>query len=106
MDFSPNGETMKKKVKLYGMRKYWPGLTEAQARAEREKISILQNGKCGVCGKDEKEFKMRLAVDHNHKTGLVRGLLCYRCNKFVVGRHTFESASRVLKYLSIEQKEI
>lgn len=92
-----------KKPKLYGLRKYWPALTEKQAEEEREKISKRQNGKCGVCGKDEKEFKMRLAVDHNHKTGLVRGLLCYRCNKFIVGRHTFESAALVLKYLSIEQ---
>lgn len=93
-----------KKVKLYGLRKYWPTLTEKQAEQAREVLSQQQGGKCGVCGKDEKQFKNRLAVDHNHKTGLVRGLLCYRCNKFIVGRHTFESALQVLKYLRVERR--
>src|ERR1051326_2981575 len=93
-----------KKPKLYGMRKYWPLLTETQAEKERQRLSDKQNGKCGICNKDEKEFKNRLSVDHNHKTGLVRGLLCYRCNKFIVGRHTYESASKLLEYLRIEKE--
>lgn len=93
-----------KKIKLYGMRKYWPHLTENLAEAERAKLSVLQGAKCGVCGKAESEFKNRLAVDHNHRTGLVRGLLCYRCNKFVVGRHTLESALRLVAYLKVEEK--
>ena len=96
---------MAKKPKLYGMRKYWPHLTEAQAEEEREKLSIRQGAKCGVCGKPESSFKMRLAVDHNHKTGQVRGLLCYRCNKFIVGRHTLESAMKLLAYLQIEAEK-
>lgn len=91
-----------KKQKLYGMRKYWPQLTETGAEAEREKLSVRQNGKCGICQKPESSFKMRLAVDHNHKTGQVRGLLCYRCNKFIVGRHTFETALQLIQYLAVE----
>ena len=91
-----------KKVKLYGMRKYWPHLTEAGAEAERQKLSDMQGAKCGICQKDESHFKMRLAVDHNHKSGQVRGLLCYRCNKFIVGRHTFETALQLIAYLSVE----
>jgi hypothetical protein len=95
-----------KKGKLYGMQKYWPTLTEAEAQAERLKLSVLQAGKCGVCGRHESEFKSKLAVDHNHKTGQVRGLLCYRCNKFIVGRHTLESALRLVAYLRVEEKWI
>jgi len=39
-----------------------------------------QQGKgCAICGKPPK--KRRLAVDHSHKTGKVRGLLCYHCNR-------------------------
>lgn len=93
----------KKKPKLYGMRKYWPELTEEQAEKERQKLFEKQEGKCGVCYKHESNFKMRLSVDHNHKTGQVRGLLCYRCNKFIVGRHTLESARRIVKYLEVEE---
>lgn len=93
-----------KKPKLYGMRKYWPHLTEPLAEAEREKLSVKQGGKCGICEKPESAFKMRLSVDHNHKTGQVRGLLCYRCNKFIVGRHTLESALKLVKYLEVERE--
>jgi uncharacterized protein YlaI len=42
--------------------------------------------KCGICGTapsqiDKRTGKVkRLAIDHNHKTGIIRGLLCTRCN--------------------------
>jgi hypothetical protein len=42
-----------------------------------------QDGKCKICKKHQVEFKKRLAVDHNHKTGEVRGLLCQKCNQAI-----------------------
>ena len=39
-------------------------------------ISKKQKGKCLICKKKTK----RLCIDHNHKTGKVRGLLCQNCN--------------------------
>lgn len=39
-----------------------------------------QDFKCAICGKTEQENKKRLAVDHCHKTGKVRKLLCHHCN--------------------------
>lgn len=39
-----------------------------------------QNGVCAIC---EEEFHRALYVDHNHKTGKVRALLCARCNSGV-----------------------
>jgi hypothetical protein len=51
--------------------------------AEYERILALQGGKCAICRSRPK--KKRLAVDHNHKTGAVRGLLCGRCNHELLG---------------------
>jgi hypothetical protein len=46
-----------------------------------------QGGKCPVCLRHESEFPRKLAVDHNHITGEIRGLLCSYCNHRLVGRH-------------------
>lgn len=43
------------------------------------KMSEAQNNCCAICNQPEK-LKRKLAVDHCHKTGTVRGLLCFRCN--------------------------
>jgi len=37
-----------------------------------------QNGNCAICGLPQ--LMKRLAVDHDHKTGKIRGLLCTNCN--------------------------
>ena len=42
------------------------------------KMLIEQNHVCIICGNSEKD--KRLAIDHNHKTGRVRALLCQNCN--------------------------
>jgi len=89
----------KRKSKPSGLRKYWPHLTGKQAEAERQKLSDAQNACCALCQRPESTFVNRLAVDHNHRTGKVRGLLCYRCNKFQVGRHSLVSARAVYEYL-------
>jgi len=44
------------------------------------RLFIEQSGRCAVCGIHQSELKKRLCVDHDHKTGKVRGLLCTRCN--------------------------
>jgi hypothetical protein len=54
---------------------------------------------CAICKKPGTAFKKRLSVDHNHTSGKIRGLLCYRCNKFQLGRHTIRSAGAILEYL-------
>jgi hypothetical protein len=52
---------------------------------EYNEIYLLQNSKCKICDK-EKENNIsadhdRLVVDHCHKSGEVRGLLCQKCNR-------------------------
>lgn len=61
-----------------------------------------QDGKCGICSKFPSN--KRLAVDHNHITGEVRGLLCDNCNRgigmFDVDT-TPASIINILKYLKV-----
>jgi Recombination endonuclease VII len=44
-----------------------------------QRILEFQGKRCYICQRATGRSK-RLAVDHNHKTGLVRGLLCSVCN--------------------------
>lgn len=49
-----------------------------------------QNGVCAVCGLSETSIGnggnlKPLAVDHNHKTGKIRGLICSTCNTSLGG---------------------
>lgn len=44
-----------------------------------------QNGCCAICNTHQTQFKKYLHVDHNHKTGAIRGLLCHNCN-LAIGR--------------------
>lgn len=41
-----------------------------------------QNGLCAICGEmpSPKLMHGRLAIDHDHNTGQIRGLLCITCN--------------------------
>ena len=43
-------------------------------------ILAYQGGVCYACGQPSPVEGRRLSVDHDHTTGLVRGLLCSRCN--------------------------
>lgn len=46
-----------------------------------------QGGKCAICDKTEIEEGRSLAVDHDHKTGEIFGLLCFFCNHRFIGRN-------------------
>jgi hypothetical protein len=55
----------------------------AQFGLTPEEYSILlenQGNGCAICGASAGWQGKRLAVDHNHTSGAVRGLLCDRCN--------------------------
>lgn len=50
---------------------------------ESEKIKEYQNKSCAICGVSVSFLKKDLATDHDHKTGLIRGKLCWFCNKLL-----------------------
>jgi hypothetical protein len=69
-----------KKFKSYTLKRDF-GITLEQYETTLE----LQNGLCKLCNEPEKTFhqsgKLKdLAVDHDHLTGKIRGLLCWVCN--------------------------
>tara|TARA_B110000902_G_scaffold106601_1_gene126004 strand:+ start:620 stop:1087 length:468 start_codon:yes stop_codon:yes gene_type:complete len=69
---------------------------------EYNKLLVKQKHSCYICKKHKDTFKNRLCVDHNHKTGKVRGLLCASCN-YVLG-HSKDSV-RILKTMIKYLKE-
>jgi aspartyl-tRNA synthetase len=54
-----------------------------------EQMLLQQNNKCCICNKTPNtklthhKKPRRLAVDHCHKTGKIRGLLCFDCNSAI-----------------------
>jgi len=49
--------------------------------AEYDAMLAAQGGTCAVCGTAECASGRRFAVDHDHTTGRVRGLVCLFCNR-------------------------
>lgn len=88
----------KRKPRPSGLRKYWPHLTLKECEIERQKLSDAQNACCAICKRSETAFSKRLAIDHNHRSLKVRGLLCFYCNKYKVGRHSLQTAKDVYEY--------
>lgn len=71
--------------------------------AEYNALLAKQDGACGICGRKPPFGKFEhLSVDHDHTTGLVRGLLCGYCNSFL-GRIQ-DDISKVTDYMGIKKK--
>lgn len=67
---------------------------------EYNNLLSKQNECCAICHKHQSEFKIKLAVDHDHNNGKVRGLLCSNCNNGL-GRFkdNKDLLSEAIKYL-------
>ena len=81
----------KKASNKHRMNKY--GITEEQYND----ILLSQNSLCGICNKPSDKT---LHVDHNHKTGKIRGLLCSGCNTGIgFFNEDIDSLTNAVKYL-------
>lgn len=46
-----------------------------------DRMLAAQGGRCAICGTDKPRGRHnRFVVDHCHKTGVIRGILCSPCN--------------------------
>jgi len=76
---------------------------------EYEKIKKNQKGVCKICGSPRASIKRRnisFMIDHSHKHGHVRGLLCFSCN---IGlgyfKDNIENLKNAIKYLEEDMKK-
>lgn len=84
---------MPHKLDKYYLKKY--GISWAQRMARWKH----QGGCCALCGKHERSFKRRLAVDHNHASKKNRALVCYYCNFHRIGKLNLHWAKLVYEYM-------
>lgn len=63
-----------------------------------ERLLAAQGGHCALCPATPKT--RRLHVDHEHRTGLVRGLLCMKCNRWLPTWVTAGWLIRASRYLT------
>ena len=56
-------------------------------RANYHQLLDAQGGGCALCGRYPPMWSQTLAVDHNAKSGIARGLLCDECNQLAVGKY-------------------
>lgn len=95
-----------------GLKKLWnEKYSEQQWSASLKKYGLTkdsymelanrQDGLCKICSLPEVSKRIRrLSVDHCHKTNLVRGLLCGKCNKAIgLLKDSPELASNAASYL-------
>lgn len=71
---------------------------------EYQKLFEIQNGLCEICKQPETAKRngkiKRLAVDHDHNSNKVRGLLCQSCNTMLgKGRDSINLLKSAINYL-------
>jgi len=71
-------------------------------RGQHDARLVEQGNRCAlfeVCGHTEPGGRGMWHVDHDHKTGRMRGLLCHTCNTSRVGMNDLNSIQAVVRYL-------
>lgn len=85
-NYSANAKEIKEKKRLYrNANKEKVAISKRKSKygisAEKFMEMVrLQNNKCAICGEEMIGYNNQ-CVDHNHSTGIIRGLLCNPCNR-------------------------
>jgi hypothetical protein len=68
-----------------GRRRVWDGQLRSRfgiTADEYDAMLAAQGGRCAICRR-EPDGRSRLAVEHDHKTRRIRGLVCRSCNRTI-----------------------
>lgn len=111
--FHPNGDSYCSECKTIRQRIYrekYPDRAKGYYKAanrrrnynlepeEYNKLLETSGNKCMICGSDP--TNKSLHIDHCHKTGIVRGLLCHHCNTAIgLFKEKKELMLNAIKYL-------
>lgn len=114
-DTARNNEYNKKNARrIRGMKlcTYWPNASWEEALAKYDQLMEDQNGVCYLCDGLDKRIhpttgtRWCLAVDHDEKTGIVRGLLCNAHNRAIgLFNHDVDLLQKAVVYLSKSKGE-
>lgn len=64
-----------------------------------------QSGCCAICQKHQTELNHVLCVDHDHATGIIRGLLCKKCNLAIAfAEDNVDILRRMIRYLNRQER--
>lgn len=67
-----------------------------------EAMLEIQNHQCAICNKDISLYGNKTNVDHCHRTGIVRGLLCSSCNSLIaLAKESKEILLSAVSYLNL-----
>jgi hypothetical protein len=70
---------------------------------QRDEMMLRQGAKCAICNVAQVNLGRSLNIDHSHRTGRIRGLLCSECNhglgKF---RDRIDLLYRAIRYLETD----
>lgn len=73
---------------------------------EYQDLYAKQGGKCAVCNTDFLSLAKRPSVDHDHKTGKIRGLICNNCNAGMgLLKDSYEICLNAAMYLKYHSEE-
>lgn len=109
--YKKNRAKILKKSKLYRLRtketRRWYHIMKTYGLTKEQWFDIYsaQSGRCYICLRDEEKIKRGrmkyLTVDHCHKSGKIRGLLCGHCNKNILPAFERDPsmAERMFEYL-------
>jgi hypothetical protein len=113
--YKNNAESIKEKVAKHNkanpekrklvVKKSWIKCTYGIVYEDYLSMHREQEYKCKICKRHADEFKKGLVVDHNHKTGKVRALLCTNCNSQLHVLENKELYDKYMNYLNSHEEE-